>query len=800
MKTRMKKPILNLLLAACAVFTLSPRRLVQADPTNASSVAGIKFVPTDEFAGPFASWLDVKRDFGAKGDGVTDDSDAINRALADLRQSKRAHSVLYFPSGTYRITQTITDSPCTTFHEGIGISVIGADPANTVIKWDGPEKGTVFSYTAWYSRISRLTLDGSGTAGIGLLYNAEKFSTYNETSDLVFKNCDVGLQMGGLGGDMGQAENMVLRCRFLDCASGLRTKSFNSLDIWVWDSLFADCGEGIRNVAGNFNVYSSVFLRSKTYDLTSQNLESFSFIDNVSVGSGMFLDFSNVPAGVYGQSPLSISGNRVYDWTGNQGAIKLGGGPALVWGNTFRNRPGDQGPAIILGGDQGLFGNTYCVPVPAALPHPSRYRELTYQPRTLSGEGSIVDRSAIPDPELVLPDFPPHVERKVFEVEPGAGAAGIQAAIDAAAALKTGQRPVVHLPQGVYAIDTTLVVAAGTDLQLIGDGTGESATELNWTGAKGAFLLRFEEPSQASINQMYVQNHTGDGLDFENCDGTGGRFYADRLNAGAAGSGAAVLVNGMDQSDVQFRCLALNSGSFRVRGGQDAQAGHPVKGVTAVLCCTPDAAKQAVFDVESGATAILRTLYYDAGHAVPIVAMSGSGNLFIDSGVCVATSKPDVPTFDFANFSGTGLITDYNPMEGAGHQGLVTKLEGDCSKATVLNFGSEIGTTSAHDLGDLLINVSAPPCRDAGIYTAVLKNSALPWPQTMSHPDDIPVLDPARAAHPGEDLAHALDIFAASAKPHTPGLGDNERPRIHSVMVWVGGDTGVLINGTEGGR
>ena len=38
-----------------------------------------KFVPTDEFHGPFPNWRDVKRDYGARGDGVADDSGAINK-------------------------------------------------------------------------------------------------------------------------------------------------------------------------------------------------------------------------------------------------------------------------------------------------------------------------------------------------------------------------------------------------------------------------------------------------------------------------------------------------------------------------------------------------------------------------------------------------------------------------------------------------------------------------------------------------------------------------------------------------
>ncbi len=545
----------------------------------------VKFIQTDEFNGPFPSWRDVKRDYGAKGDGVADDSDAINKALADLRKVGREFSVLYFPAGVYRVTKTVTTSPCKTHHEGIGISVVGEDPATTVIKWDGEDEGTVFSYTAWYSRISRLTIDGSGRASMALLFNGEKFSTYNETSDMVFKDSAVGLQLGGKGGDFGQAENMILRCRFLNCGIGLRTVNFNSLDIWVWNSLFEDCGEALRNVAGDFRAYSCVFLRSKRWDITTQNLSSFSFIDNVSIGSAMFLDFSGAPGGVFSRAPVSVCGNRIYDCTGDKGAIRLGSGPSLLWGNTIRNRAGNRSPAVFLGGDQGFFGNTYSAAKPLAVLPYQAHDGHPYRPRTLVGGESIVQRGSIPDPKPLLPGTPAHVARKVFEVQPGADAAKIQASIDSAAALNKGQRPVVHLPKGTYRIEKTIVVPAGTDLQIIGDGASESATALTWTGTKGEFLMRVEGPGGASIRDLFISSNSGNGVVFENCDRDGGCFYADRLNSGAK-SGAAVWVDGMDKSSVQFRCLAWEKGSLRVKGGKARTDSGPSKGITSVFCAT----------------------------------------------------------------------------------------------------------------------------------------------------------------------------------------------------------------------
>ncbi len=234
-----------------------------------------------EFAGPFPSWRNVKTFYGAVGDGKTDDTAAIQKGLDELRFHKE-FCVLYFPAGTYRITQplkTVRESHT----ESMGISLIGEHPLNTAILWDGQKGAEMIRYSAWYSKISRLTLDGAGKAAVCLAYGPG-FSTYNETSDMVFKDARIGLLLGGAA--HGQAENAVLRCRFLRCSdAGLRTANFNSMDIWVWYSRFEDCGYGMHNMSGNFHAYQSLFQRSAKADIKTDNLMVFSFVNNTSQDS-----------------------------------------------------------------------------------------------------------------------------------------------------------------------------------------------------------------------------------------------------------------------------------------------------------------------------------------------------------------------------------------------------------------------------------------------------------------------------------------------------------------------------------
>src|SRR5690242_18786321 len=48
----------------------------------------------DEFVGPFASWANVKTQYGAMGNGAADDTKALQNALNDLGQSGKT-SVMY---------------------------------------------------------------------------------------------------------------------------------------------------------------------------------------------------------------------------------------------------------------------------------------------------------------------------------------------------------------------------------------------------------------------------------------------------------------------------------------------------------------------------------------------------------------------------------------------------------------------------------------------------------------------------------------------------------------------------------
>jgi len=82
-------------------------------------------------------WLDqfaTVLDFGAVGDGVTDDTEAINRALYQLycrEVNPQIRRSLFFPAGRYLVTESIVIPPYATLYgEGINSSVIVLDTSS----------------------------------------------------------------------------------------------------------------------------------------------------------------------------------------------------------------------------------------------------------------------------------------------------------------------------------------------------------------------------------------------------------------------------------------------------------------------------------------------------------------------------------------------------------------------------------------------------------------------------------------------------------------------------------------------
>jgi hypothetical protein len=448
----------------------------------------------DEFVGPFPSWINVTQ-YGATGNGVADETTALQAAFDAVGNFSSAGSVIYLPPGTYRISSTLT------INYKINISVIGADPQTTKIVWAGAPGGTMLRINGVaYSRFNRITWDGQNIANIAVDQSWDglqpHFDTGNEYADDAFTGVAIGLRGGFLGN--GFAETAIMRCKFIgNNIAGISLGNFNALDIWAWDCLFENCAIGITNAygAGNFKVYRSIFKNSTEADIKIGNTGEFSFRDNASLNSQAFI----IAAFTGNPSPISIQGNMILDPISNT-AIDIGNqGPVSFIDNIIRSRPGSAGPVVRNNSwpssDFFSIGNTFTLPNPVDV-NWSIVLDTVVALNTLAN--------------LSLPSLQataPNLNRQVYEVPAGANAVIIQNIINTAT--RSGNtRPVVHFAYGIYSISSTITIPAGTDLQLVGDGDGDAyPTLLQWSGNSNGPVLKIMGPTKATLRDIAVNGN-----------------------------------------------------------------------------------------------------------------------------------------------------------------------------------------------------------------------------------------------------------------------------------------------------
>lgn len=100
-----------------------------ADATKGDALLGVKRTLTNAVATTLHAYIEgqdinVKTDFGAKGDGTADDTPAIQSAINTAALNGKR---VYFPAGVYRLTATV-------FRKA-GVDLIGENMSNTTLRW-----------------------------------------------------------------------------------------------------------------------------------------------------------------------------------------------------------------------------------------------------------------------------------------------------------------------------------------------------------------------------------------------------------------------------------------------------------------------------------------------------------------------------------------------------------------------------------------------------------------------------------------------------------------------------------------
>ena len=699
----------------------------------------------EEFVGPFPSWANVKARYGAVGDGRADDTLAIQHGLDDLGQAGRS-PVLFLPAGTYRITKTLV------LTSRINVSIVGEDPATTLLIWDGEPGGTMMWLNGIaYSRFARLTLDGRRRASVAVDQSWDMGQPHFDTGNSYSEDRFIDVEYGIHGGF---AETSIRRSQFLrNTKAGVALGNFNALDIWIWESLFDDCYTGVTNTpgAGNFHVYNSVFRGSKHSDMAMGNTGGFSARGNYSSGSKMFFigGSTNNPA------TMDIQANTIVDPV-DSAAISMGNqGPALITDNVIRSRPLAVGPVIVwrsfIDADVTSLGNTFTIRNP-----------LNSNGRLISIDDRVVTRDTITASEPALAFPVPNLQREVFEIPAGATAREIQNAITAAAR-QNGKRAVVHIPYGTYAISETLIVPA-SDIQLSGDGY---ATILRWAGTTAGPVLKLMGPSKATLRKIQIDGAgKADGILVENADQPGSRVYMRQAEL-RAGKQTNLFVSGLDHTTVQLEDLGYayspDAASIKVMGS----------GKTNIFSGA-SSGNRISYDVSGGAKVLVRDLWYEGGAGPGFAHVHGAALFTIDGARISSPADGTPPTFHIENLIGRVAIlsTDIDDR---------IELSGDGRQARVL----ALGVLAERKSSDYFVESESPPAQAAQVNSRQL--SWLPGNRSAATPNT----GSADAAFIRDMLGHTRGEIPATPYALPAGITD-----VRLFRVWVAnGINNIVISG-----
>jgi len=563
----------------------------------------------EQFEGPFTSWINVKKNFGAKGDGVSDDTASIQLALDTISKNS---GVLWIPAGTYIISDTLNISGRQAF------SIIGEDPLTTKIKWAGKSHGTMLTLSGCMRfDLGRLTIDGSGITDAALNLTWDQSSDYYPTDNYIH---DSIIRYAGKGIESGWAgETTIERVHFdHNSQAGVSLGDWDALNWNIIDSLFTDNAIGITNIygAGAFNVGNSVFARSTISDIAIGNTGPFSFRSNLSVDSNSFIQTGDTgaPANIIVQDNTIVNSVTTPIQTGTPGSL-------LVIDNKFIGL--SQTSHVLFSHCYTplsfiAVGNTYATSTPFA-----------------GNIGTVIEADEAPAndaPGLNVPIptevyFPNASNRQTIEVTPGAGWEDVQHAVD----LATSVHGVVHIPAGQYTITRTISISSDADIVIVGDGAGTRLVADQ--GIQGSML--HSDGGRLVLRDMSLSSSaslTAYGLlEITQPDGPSSRILFDDCTT----TESEVRVDGMDDTRIEFRVGAFGTTGMALsaNGGAAMQKGIKTFGHIAELMSSISK-----YSVDGGANLIVEDGWHDTGQGPTQFALSGVGSVTHEGGAIYSSS------------------------------------------------------------------------------------------------------------------------------------------------------------------
>ncbi len=450
-----------------------------------------------------SDWIDIKTDVqpAARGDGITDDTAAIQAALNLIGESPTDRKVVYLPPGTYRITHTLS---LANRHGGM---IIGHG-RDTRLIWDGKPEGRMF----WSNGAARqsfigLVWDGAGKAAVGIDHDSK---TLYETRVLHEHMEFHGFKIAGIRVGHNQktasAEMLFSNLKFENNENGVLLQSWNDYNNVFDGCHFIHNTYGIRAEKGNVTVRNSRFENSRNSDLFLST-HSHSIRRVVSSGSNSFIRTARGPIT---SALIRVEDCRIDRWKNITGAIITElRGPLTIFDVEFTNPPGKASPI--------------------KLDNPRYMNQIAILSNVVSKDTiSVIDKGANGIIHQILPDrrIQPLVSinqvflrsqipqtKNILDVRQDCGAKGdgmvndtpaLQRCLDKASATK--ETTTVYFPSGTYKISKTLEVKSEARYRI--DGTGWYS-RIVWDGPAKGIALHIQNPDGLVVEHLTIGGPNG---------------------------------------------------------------------------------------------------------------------------------------------------------------------------------------------------------------------------------------------------------------------------------------------------
>lgn len=263
------------------------------------------------------AWISVK-DYGAKGDGVTDDADAIQNCI-----DQNPGRTIFFPDGVYMVSRSILSYSLPSKHvnfKGTGNSVIRRANNNFyfIMKVD----------LLWEDNTgNEQTNDNCDLLEIrtlvdGLVFDAQNYGAgllmFNSICPLItncrFLNCSEGLRLNNNNSGVFSSEGNIVNCQFWRLPTAIQDTTV-AIKVFTPDTVIKNCTVMYYDTACDLYAYSFIDTLHHTGAPHATNKEALSIVLEGcgSMITELYIDTCN--CGIYVKeqtydSPLTV--NRLY--------------------------------------------------------------------------------------------------------------------------------------------------------------------------------------------------------------------------------------------------------------------------------------------------------------------------------------------------------------------------------------------------------------------------------------------------------------------------------------------------------